>query len=187
MRSGQNFAADGKIPPSDGPSAANPTPPAAGLPPPLVIEQWLSPVWNWANLSAITGPGPYASTHDRWPQNQTGFRALVTDGWYLDSSAGGPAAWQPAYAKEPLTNASCIYSDEFPRGNCSCTCPEHNWRDGQCLLGRNCFDLRYDQTAAEKVLGGEACLWGERTDAGIVQQRYALPRPRSLGSRATVL
>ena len=38
-----------------GDSEANPTPPAAGLPPSLVIEQWLSPVWNWANISAITG------------------------------------------------------------------------------------------------------------------------------------
>jgi hypothetical protein len=74
-----------------GPSEANPTPPAAGLPPSLVIEQWLSPVWNWANISAITGGGPYASTSDEWPKNQTGgFHALVTDGWYLDSSAGGP-------------------------------------------------------------------------------------------------
>ena len=40
-----------------GDSEANPTPPAAGLPPSLVIEQWLSPVWNWANISGITGDG----------------------------------------------------------------------------------------------------------------------------------
>ena len=73
---------------ADGDSDANPTPPAAGLPSNLVIEQWLSPVWNWANLSAITGDS-YASTTDPWPVGHKGFRALVTDGWYLDSAAGG--------------------------------------------------------------------------------------------------
>ena len=153
---------------ADGDSDANPTPPAAGLPPNLVIEQWLSPVWNWANLSAITGDS-YASTTDPWPVGHKGFRALVTDGWYLDSAAGGDATWQAAYAKEPLTNASCTYNDvaAHPRGNCSCTCPEHNFRDGEC----HCFDLRYNPPAREKVLGGEACEWGEHTDAGIVQQR----------------
>jgi hexosaminidase len=151
-----------------GDSAANPTPPAAGLPSNLVIEQWLSPVWNWANVSAITGDS-YASTTDPWPANHTGFRALVTDGWYLDSAAGGNQVWQAAYAKEPLTNATCTYDNaqSHPRGNCSCTCPEHNFRDGIC----HCFDLRYDTEKAKLVLGGEACEWGEHTDAGIVQQR----------------
>jgi hexosaminidase len=149
-----------------GDSEANPTPPAVELPPQLVVEQWLSPVWNWANMSAITGDS-YASTTDPWPKKHKGFHALVTDGWYLDSAAGGPASWQPAYAKEPLTNKSCTYSADFPRGNCSCSCPENPWRDGKC----HCFDLRYDEVHAPMVLGGEACLWGERTDAAIVQQR----------------
>jgi hexosaminidase len=159
-----------------GDSEANPTPPAAGLPPQLVIEQWLSPVWNWANVSAITGDS-YASTSDPWPKGHRGFRALVTDGWYLDSSAGGPAAWEEPYAKEPLTNKTCTYDAAHPQGNCTCTCPEHNYRDGLC----HCFDLRYSEKAS-MVLGGEACLWGERTDAGVVQQR-AFPGAMAVAER----
>lgn len=36
-----------------GDSEANPTPPSAGLPPSLVIEQWLSPVWNWCGPTEV--------------------------------------------------------------------------------------------------------------------------------------
>jgi len=93
-----------------------------------------------ANMSAITGSGPYASTTDPWPPGHKGFRALVTDGWYLDSAAGGPDVWRAPYTREPLTNKTCTYSADFPRGNCSCTCPEGPWRDGEC----HCFDLRFD-------------------------------------------
>lgn len=98
-----------------GDSEANPTPPSAGLPQSLVIEQWLSPVWNWANISAITGDS-YASTSDPWPAGHHGFHALVTDGWYLDSSAGSVGNWEQPYAKDPLTNATCQYDAEHPLG-----------------------------------------------------------------------
>lgn len=159
-----------------GNSSANPTPPAAGLPGDLVIQQWLSPVWNWANLSSITGPGPYASTDDPWPEGHRGFRAIVTRGWYLDSTDG---EWEAAYAQEPLTNKTCEYSPAFPRGNCTCECPENPWRDGEC----HCYDLRYSHPdQAARVLGGEACLWGEKTDAAILSLR-AFPGAMAVAER----
>lgn len=39
-----------------GDSEANPTPPAAGLPQHMVIQQWLSPVWNWVRADGRFAP-----------------------------------------------------------------------------------------------------------------------------------
>ena len=72
-----------------GESDANPTPPAPEIPSDLVVQQWLAPAWNWANLSAITGKS-YAGRpgkDDRWPADHMhGFNALSTRGWYLDGT-----------------------------------------------------------------------------------------------------
>ena len=84
-----------------------------------------------ANISGITGDS-YKGLDRTWPADHRGFRALFTDGWYLDSSQGSVGDWQTPYAKDPLTNATCTYGAAHPRGNCSCVCPEHSYRDGQC-------------------------------------------------------
>ena len=150
----------------------------------MVIEQWLSPAWNWAsiilslwhaclgatvsatprcvvwvdscigpvtpmlqshmvqaNLSAITGSSYAGRPEVKWPANLHGFRALTTEGWYLDNTAVND--WAPQYLSEPLTNKSCTYSatnytEKGPGtggpaasmpltgtgGNCTCTCTE---------------------------------------------------------------
>eukprot|EP00039_Didymoeca_costata_P020832 m.342558 g.342558 ORF g.342558 m.342558 type:complete len:587 (-) comp21568_c0_seq1:99-1859(-) len=134
-----------------GPSVENPTPPPTDLMSSTIVELWLDPVWNWANLSAIvSGDGYYGLP--AWPK-VTPFRAIVTNGWYL--SGDMYADWQDVYSKEPLTNATCNYTT----GNCSCTCPEGNWRDGKCY----CYNID-DPLQVERVLGGEAPLWGEHID-----------------------
>merc|ERR1712192_7301 len=101
-----------------GNSSDNPTPPAPELDRDMVVEQWLAPPWNWANLSSIVEPG-YVGRNTTWP---TGFRALTTNGWYLDSTAVN--SWDQVYIMEPLTNASCTYNTTFPEGHCACQCPE---------------------------------------------------------------
>jgi hexosaminidase len=161
-----------------GDSDRNPTPPAAGLPPTLVIEQWLSPVWNWANMSGITGTS-YAGYPDAWPSSQHGFRALSTNGWYLDSTPS-INEWTAEYTVEPLTNKSCVYTSDAPgaTSNCTCTCPEGPWRDGKCY----CFDLRNDPIHGEMVLGGEAALWGEHIDESNLMVR-AWPRASAVAER----
>ena len=71
-----------------GPTAANPTPPSVELPPDTVVEQWLEPAWNWANLSAISGAGYLGRPDAVWPATlRGGFSSLVTLGWYLDNTA----------------------------------------------------------------------------------------------------
>lgn len=137
----------------------------------MVVEQWLAPPWNWANLSSITGTG-YIGRNVSWPQ---GFRALTTNGWYLDSTAVN--GWEAVYGMEPLTNASCTYSTDAPQGQCRCQCPEGPWRDGYC----HCFDLR-GTVAAQRVLGGEAPLWGEHIDASNIFPR-AFPRLSAVAER----
>ena len=83
-----------------GPTAANPTPPSADLPPSTVIEQWLEPPWNWANLSSITGVGYLGRPDATWPSGYGGFSSLVTLGWYLDSTAT-LNAWEQVRTRAP--------------------------------------------------------------------------------------
>lgn len=160
-----------------GDSSTNPTPPSRLLPQTLVIQQWLSPVWNWANLSAITGDSYAGRPEVHWPQNQRGFQAITTNGWYLDADSG-VNDWSSKYEIEPLTNQSCVYSAASPAGECTCQCPEGPWRDGAC----HCFDLRFDEQHAGKVLGGEACLWGEHIDEHNLLAR-AFPRASAVAER----
>ena len=161
-----------------GPTKANPTPPSTLLPAETVIEQWLEPPWNWANLSSITGVGYIGRPDALWPAGRTGFSSLVTLGWYLDNTAS-LNAWEQAYAREPLTNKSCTYSADGKELQCDCKCPSGPWRDGVC----HCYDLRYAPAAqTEKVLGGEAPLWGEHIDASNLLPR-AFPRASAVAER----
>lgn len=169
-----------------GATTSNPTPPAPELPADTVIEQWLEPPWNWANLSAITGTGGYLGRPDAtaaaWPAaDRAGFASLVTLGWYLDSTAN-LNSWEDAYAREPLTNKTCTYDAASGRElKCDCECPSGPWRDGVC----HCYDLRPGHappTQRAKVLGGEAPLWGEHIDASNLLPR-AFPRASAVAER----
>ena len=163
-------------------------PDAAGaeLPADTLIEQWLEPAWNWANLSAITGRGGYLGRPDAtaaaWPAaDRAGFASLVTLGWYLDNTAS-LNSWEAAYAREPLTNKSCTYDPSSGRElSCACACPSGPWRDGAC----HCYDLRPGHAPSAqraKVLGGEAPLWGEHIDASNLLPR-AFPRASAVAER----
>jgi len=160
-----------------GPTAANPTPPSPQLPANAVIEQWLEPEWNWANLSAITGEGYLGRPDARWPAGFQGFEALVTLGWYLDAVAD-LNSWEAVYVREPLTNQSCTYDSHHREVSCECKCPSGPWRDDKC----HCYDLRGKADAAAKVLGGEAPIWGEHIDASNLESR-AWPRASAVAER----
>ncbi len=159
--------------------AQQPTPPPDGLPYSTVIQQWLAPPWNWANLSAITGRGYCATPWDcrgldaPWPAQFQGFQALSTRGWYLDNTVVNDR--KTVYEIEPLTNQSCTY-DASGAETCSCRCPARPWQDGRC----HCFDLRRSP-AAVRVLGGEEALCGEhistRPTSSLVPFRVRVPSP----------
>eukprot|EP00041_Stephanoeca_diplocostata_P027539 m.759499 g.759499 ORF g.759499 m.759499 type:complete len:586 (+) comp23196_c1_seq12:107-1864(+) len=132
-----------------GPSVANPTPPPKELDKETVVELWLDPTWDWANLTDVVSGAGYNGNH-HW---STAYRAIVTLGWYLDDTAVN--SWDRVYTHEPLSNATCNYTS----GECTCTCSEGMWRDGQC----HCYNITRPSDVA-RVLGGEAPVWGEHID-----------------------
>lgn len=72
------------------------------------------------------------SRRNRRDERWKGYRALSTNGWYLDA-VGNLNQWEAIYTREPLTNKSCTYG-ALPRDeSCTCSCPSGPWRDGRCV------------------------------------------------------
>lgn len=84
-----------------------------------------------------------------------GLRGIKTDDWYLDNLS---TVWSDVYVKDPLTDASFC---NFSTGWANCTCPQPE----------GCFFNITDPVQASRVLGGEACAWGEHMDATMMQGR----------------
>ena len=102
---------------------------------------------------------------------EQGFRGVKSDSWYLSSP--GLDVWD-AYAADPLTDAVCTYLGSPPVQNCTCTQKPDPSYSG-------CFNLVY-QTLDERVIGGEASVWGEQADATNVLQ-LLWPRVSAVGER----
>lgn len=120
-----------------GPGTTNPTPPPPELlPSSTIVHTWLCPCWGWWNMSAFVSAG---------------FRGVKQDSWYLSDPT---VTWQAAYVADPTNNAdSCDYSAGW--ANCTCSATSNN--------GLGCFNITQGEEV-ERVLGGEASIWGEEAD-----------------------
>ena len=134
----------------------NPTMPPPGLSRDTALHVWLAPAWEWWNTSFAV---------------EQGFRAVKCDGWYLSSP--GLDVWD-AYAADPLTDAVCTYLGTPPVQNCTCTQkPDPDYY--------GCFNI-VNASLIERVIGGEASVWGEEMDATNLMQ-LLWPRVSAVAER----
>ena len=84
---------------------------------------------------------------------EQGFRGVKTDSWYLSDPGNDISS---IYGADPLTDADCKYIGEPPVQNCTCS-----QRPDPDYYG--CFNIK-NQTLIDRVIGGEACVWGEQMD-----------------------
>ena len=134
----------------------NPTMAPPNLSRDTALHVWLAPAWEWWNMSFVV---------------EQGFRGVKCDDWYLSSP--GLDVWD-AYAADPLTDAVCTYLGEPPVQNCTCT-----QRPDPSYYG--CFNIQ-SQTLIDRVIGGEASIWGEQADATNLLQ-LLWPRVSAVGER----
>jgi len=135
---------------------AKPTLAPPGLSKDTALHIWYAPAWEWWNMSFVVSQG---------------FRGVKSDSWYLSDS--GLDIWS-AYAADPLTDAVCTYAGEPPVQNCTCTLkPDPN--------PYGCFNI-VDPALIERVIGGEASVWGEEVDATNLLQAL-WPRASAVAER----
>lgn len=90
-----------------------------------------------------------------------GLRGIKSDGWYIDEAS----TWTAFYTQDPLTNGTCNYTT----WECGST---NEWP---------IYNIT-DPVLVKAVLGGEACVWGERADGDNLMVR-TWPVMSSVGER----
>ena len=154
-RLGKRLSAWQEVADHYGADATNPTMPPQNLTRDTALHVWLEPQWEWYNMSFVVS---------------LGFRGVKCDDWYLSDVS---TTWQHVYAADPLTDAVCTYDDTGTQ-NCTCTQPPDPIEYG-------CFNIK-DPALIERVIGGEASVWGEQMDATNVMQ-LLWPRASAVAER----
>jgi hexosaminidase len=139
-----------------GDTPTNPTMPPAGLSRDTALHVWFDPAWEWSNMSFVV---------------EEGFRGVKCDSWYLSDTTLD--IWS-AYAADPLTDAVCTYAGEPPVQNCTC-------QEKPDPTDYGCFNIA-DPSLIERVIGGEASVWGEQVDATNLLQTL-WPRASAVAER----
>ena len=144
------------------------TPPPGELDCATVVHLWYSPEW----YDPPTGLSVGKTVAD---VVRSGRSALVSFPWYLNANASAGPSFAALYLQDVDSNKTCA-SNGTGGVNCTCLGRQGDVEDG-------CYDVAGD----ERVLGGEAALWGEAVDganllpsvfmaAAVVGERLWSPR-----------
>jgi len=144
------------------------TPPPHELRADTVVQLWYNPAW----YDPPTGKTVGKTVAD---VVRSGRAAVVSFPWYLSANASAGPSFAALYVQDVASNKTCA-PDGAGGVNCTCFGRRGDVEDG-------CYDAAGD----ERVLGGEAAMWGEGVDganllpavfmgAAVVAERLWSPR-----------